>query len=214
MFFFFQAEDGIRDYKLTGVQTCALPISLTHNGHNDIGDSNTDGDNSNPAFVPEHDGLSPFGEQVVREMNRVGMMVDISHVSKQTMLEATRLSRAPVIASHSSTTAYANHSRNMDDEQLRALRENGGGMQTVACRGYVRVAPPERAPAIAALRQEFGLTGRGGGGGRGGRGGGRGGDAALDSLPSDRRAEYDRRIAEINRRWPMPQPSVRDFVDH
>src|SRR5688500_12572224 len=209
MFFFFQAEDGIRDYKLTGVQTCALPISLTHNGHNDIGDSNTDGDNSNPAFVPEHDGLSPFGEQVVREMNRVGMMVDISHVSKETMLEATRLSRAPVIASHSSTSAYANHSRNMDDEQLRALKANGGVMQTVAFRGYVRLTPTERAPAIAALRQEFGLPagggrggGRGGGGGGGGRGGGRGGDAALDSLPAPRRAEYDRRLAEIEQRWP------------
>ena len=186
-------------------------MTLTHNGHNDIGDSNTDGDNSNPAFVPEHNGLSPFGERVVREMNRVGMMVDISHVSKQTMLEATRLSRAPVIASHSSTTAYANHPRNMDDEQLRALEENGGVMQTVAFRGYVRVAPPERGPAIAALRQEFGLTGRAGGGGRGG---GRGGDAALDSLPADRRAEYDRRMAEIDRRWPLPQPTVRDFVDH
>ena len=187
-------------------------MTLTHNGHNDIGDSNT------PA-TPEHDGLSPFGEQVVREMNRVGIMVDISHVGKQTMLEATRLSRAPVIASHSSTTAYANHSRNMDDEQLRALKENGGVMQTVAFRGYVRVTPPERATAIAALRQGFGLPaagGRGGGGGgrAGGGGGGRGGDAAVDSLPADRRADYDRRMAEIDRRWPVPRPNVRDFVDH
>src|SRR5688572_21282824 len=100
-------------------------MTLTHNGHNDIGDSNT------PA-TPEHNGLSPFGEQVVREMNRVGIMVDISHVGKQTMLEATRLSRAPVIASHSSTSAFANVPRNMDDEQLRVLKENGGVMQTVA----------------------------------------------------------------------------------
>src|SRR5687768_3076635 len=62
-------------------------MTLTHNGHNDIGDSNT------PATA-EHDGLSPFGEQVVREMNRVGMMVDISHVGKKTMLDAVRISRA------------------------------------------------------------------------------------------------------------------------
>ena len=208
----------IRTYHSLG----ARYMTLTHNGHNDIGDSNT------PA-TPEHGGLSPFGEQVVREMNRVGIMVDISHVGKQTMLEATRLSRAPVIASHSSTTAYANHSRNMDDEQLRALKANGGVMQTVAFRGYVRVPPPERAAAIAALRQEFGLPaaggrGGGGGGGRAGgaggaggggaRGGGRGGDAALDSLPAARRAEYDRRLAEIDSRWPTPRPNVRDFVDH
>ena len=189
-------------------------MTLTHNGHNDIGDSNTDNDNTNPAFVPEHDGLSPFGEQVVREMNRVGMMVDISHVSKQTMLEATRLSRAPVIASHSSTTAYANHPRNMDDEQLRALKANGGVMQTVAFRGYVRLTPPERGTAITALRQEFGLPAAGGrGGGGGARGGGRGGDAALDSLPATRRAEYDRRMAEIDSRWPAGA-TVRDFVNH
>jgi membrane dipeptidase len=188
-------------------------MTLTHNGHNDIGDSNT-------PSTPEHNGLSPFGEQVVREMNRVGIMVDISHVGKQTMLEATRLSRAPVIASHSSTSAYANHSRNMDDEQLLALKQNGGVMQTVAFRGYVRVTPPERGTAITALRQEFGLPatggrggGRGGGGGGGGRGGGRG-DAALDSLTADRRAEYDRKLAEIDARWPVPRPTVRDFVDH
>jgi membrane dipeptidase len=174
-------------------------MTLTHNGHNDIGDSNT-------PSTPEHGGLSAFGRQVVQEMNRVGMMVDISHVGKQTMLQATRLSRAPVIASHSSTTALANHPRNMDDEQLRALRANGGVMQTVAFAGYVRVPPPERGPAIAALRQEFGITG----GGRGGRGV----SAALEALAPDRRAEYDRRVAEIDARWPAPQPTVSDFVDH
>ncbi len=194
-------------------------MTLTHNGHNDIGDSNT-------PSTPEHDGLSAFGERVVREMNRVGIMVDISHVGKQTMLEATRLSRAPVIASHSSTAAYANHSRNMDDEQLLALKQSGGVMQTVAFRGYVRVPPPERAPAITALRLEFGLPAAGGGGGGGGGGRGAGaagggggasggrGDTALDSLGSERRAEYDRLMTEIDARWPVPRPTVRDFVDH
>jgi len=184
-------------------------MTLTHNGHNDIGDSNT-------PSTPEHDGLSTFGERVVREMNRVGIMVDISHVGKQTMLEATRLSRAPVIASHSSTAAYANHSRNMDDEQLLALKQNGGVMQTVAFRGYVRVPPPERASAMTALRLEFGLPAAGGrgGGGRGAAAAGGRGDTALDSLGSERRAEYERKVAEIDARWPVPRPSVRDFVDH
>ncbi len=194
-------------------------MTLTHNGHNDIGDSNI------PA-EPEHNGLSPFGEQVVREMNRVGMMVDISHVGKKTMLDAVRISRAPVIASHSSTTAFANVPRNMDDEQLRALKQNGGVMQTVAFGSYVRVMAPQRDSSLRALRAEFGIAG-----GRGGRGGGRGGAAGnaatgtggtgappaqpgmtVEQLPPDRRAEYDRRLAEINVRW--PEANVQDFVNH
>jgi membrane dipeptidase len=196
-------------------------MTLTHNGHNDIGDSNT------PA-TPEHNGLSPFGEQVVREMNRVGMMVDVSHVGKKTMLDAVRLSRAPVIASHSSTTALANVPRNMDDEQLRALKANGGVMQTVALGGYVRIAAPQRDTALRALRAEFGVTA--GRGGRGGGGGGRGGAGAagttgagapttppamtVEQLPPDRRAEYDRRLAEIDAKWPAAVPNVQDFVNH
>ena len=210
-------------------------MTLTHNGHNDIGDSNTPSE-------PEHNGLSPFGEQVVREMNRVGMMVDISHVGKKTMLDAVRISRAPVIASHSSTSAFANVPRNMDDEQLLALRQNGGVMQTVAFRGYVKVPPPARDSALRALRAEFGVTtgrgGRGGGGGRGGATGGAGragggagaGGAAgtggvtgagaaqppvgitVDELPPDRRAEYDRRLAAIEVQWPLA--TVQDFVNH
>ena len=191
-------------------------MTLTHNGHNDIGDSNT------PA-EPEHNGLSPFGEQVVREMNRVGVMVDISHVGKKTMLDAVRISRAPVIASHSSTSALANVPRNMDDEQLLALKQNGGVMQTVAFRGYVKVMPPAKDSSLRALRTEFGVTGGrgGGGGGRGGAGGagaaGTGAPATppgmtVDQLPPDRRAEYDRRLAEIEVRWPVA--NVQDFVNH
>ena len=193
-------------------------MTLTHNGHNDIGDSNTPRE-------PEHNGLSPFGEQVVREMNRVGMMVDISHVGKKTMLDAVRISRAPVIASHSSTTAFANVPRNMDDEQLLALKQNGGVMQTVALGGYVRIAAPQRDTLLRALRADFGVTaGRGGrGGGRGGAGGS-GGEVTgagatpptmtVEQLPPDRRAEYDRRLAEIDAKWPAAVPNVQDFVNH
>jgi membrane dipeptidase len=191
-------------------------MTLTHNGHNDIGDSNTPSE-------PEHNGLSPFGEQVVREMNRVGMMVDISHVGKKTMLDAVRISRAPVIASHSSTTAFANVPRNMDDEQLLALKKNGGVMQAVALGGYVKIAAPQRDSSLRVLRADFGITA-----GRGGRGGGRGGAGAgnanpgaaappamtVEQLPPDRRAEYDRRLAEIDARWPAAVPNVQDFVNH
>src|SRR5688572_4215135 len=128
-------------------------MTLAHTSNNDISDSSTD------PKGPEHNGLSAFGEQVVREMNRVGMMVDVSHISKAAMLHAIRISKAPVIGSHSSTGALANVPRNMDDEQLRALAKNGGVMQTVAFSGYVKVAPPEKTAAIAALRQELGFGG-------------------------------------------------------
>ena len=89
-------------------------------------------------------------------------MVDVSHPSKQANLQAIALSRAPVIASHSAARALADHSRNMDDEQLMALKKNGGVIQTVAFDSYVKIKPPEspeRVAAVAALRKEFGLEG-------------------------------------------------------
>jgi membrane dipeptidase len=119
-------------------------MTLAHNGHNDISDSaQPSRERGDSAF--EHDGVSVFGEEVIAEMNRVGMMVDVSHISKAAMLDAVRLSRAPVIASHSSMSAVHEHARNVDDEQLLALRDNGGVVQTVAFDGYV--VPGERSPA-------------------------------------------------------------------
>ena len=146
-------------------------MSLAHNGHSQLADSNT-GEATNTWL---HGGLSPLGKQVIAEMNRWGIMVDVSHPSKAANLQAIALSKAPVIASHSAARALANHSRNLDDEQLWAIKQNGGVVQTVAFASYVRVADPARQAAVNALNQEFGIVagGRGAGGG-GGRGGGRG----------------------------------------
>ena len=130
-------------------------ITLAHNGHNDISDSAS----PNPELgdtVSEHGGISVFGEQVIAEMNRVGIMVDVSHISRQAMLEAARLSQAPVIASHSSVKALCDVPRNMDDEQLLALRDNGGVIQTVALADFVKV-DPARDAAIDALSEELDL---------------------------------------------------------
>ena len=129
----------LSDYHTRG----ARYITLAHNGHNDIADSATPRQRLGDAEA-EHDGISAFGEDVIAEMNRLGVIVDVSHISKQAMLDAVRLSVAPVIASHSSTRALRDHPRNMDDEQLLALRDNGGVMQTVALGNFVsgREEPP------------------------------------------------------------------------
>jgi membrane dipeptidase len=213
-------------------------LSLAHNGHSQWSDSNT-GERDGWKW----NGLSPLGKQAVTEMNRVGMMIDISHPSKESSMQTFALSTAPVIASHSAVRALCNHSRNMDDEQLQALKKNGGVIQVVAFASYVKCdpPPPERQPALQKLYEDFGLPapaagrgggraagggaagagrggggGAGGGGGRGGRGGGRGAlQAAIDSLPPDRRAEFDRRLAEIDRLYPAPpRATVSDFVNH
>jgi len=133
---------------------------------------------------------------VVAEMNRVGMMVDISHVSKDCMMQATQLSRSPVIASHSSARAVADHPRNLDDQQLTAIRANRGVAHMVALGNYVRVDPVEKRAAIDSLRRSMGLQGRGG----------------FSSLTDAQRAELQRGMAAINAQW--PGPTVSDFVNH
>ena len=191
-------------------------MSLAHNGHSQFADSNT-GERDG---VWMHNGLSALGQQAIPEMNKWGIMIDLSHPSKQANLQAIALSKAPVIASHSAARALADVSRNMDDEQLEALKKNGGVIQTVAFATYVKVAKPdspERTAAIAALRKEFGLPepGAGGGGGRGGGGGGGGGRGGLNALTPEQRARYDARMAEIDKKTPGdPRATVADFVNH
>src|SRR5262249_17662866 len=129
-------------------------MSVAHNGHNQLADSHT-GEASNEW---KWGGLSPLGREVIQEMNRLGMMVDVSHPSKASMLQAIGLSKAPVIASHSSVRRLANQSRNMDDEQLMAMKTNGGVVQINAVADFIKADPRERAPAIAKLRDEFGLS--------------------------------------------------------
>ena len=102
-------------------------MSLAHNGHSQLSDSNT-GEREGWKW----NGLSPLGKKVIAEMNRVGIMIDVSHPSKESMMQAVALSKAPIIASHSAVRALADVSRNMDDEQLLALKKNGGVIQIVA----------------------------------------------------------------------------------
>ena len=108
-------------------------VSLAHNGHSQFADSNTGEKDS----IWLYDGLSDLGRQMVDKMNYYGIMIDLSHPSKKANLEMLALSKAPVIASHSSARALCNHSRNLDDEQLLAIKKNGGVVQTVALGSYL-----------------------------------------------------------------------------
>ena len=104
----------LRNYAALGVRY----MTLTHFKNNNFADSSTD--------KPAHNGLTAFGQEVVREMNRLGMMIDISHVADKTFFDVLALTTTPVLASHSSCRAIANHPRNMSDDMLRALAKNGG----------------------------------------------------------------------------------------
>jgi membrane dipeptidase len=108
-------------------------ISLAHNGHSQFSDSHTGEEEE----IWLYNGLSNLGKDAVYEMNRLGIMVDVSHLSKQATDQILGLSKAPVIASHSAARALCPHSRNMDDESLKLLAENGGVIQTVALGNYI-----------------------------------------------------------------------------
>jgi membrane dipeptidase len=129
-------------------------------------------------------------------------MVDVSHPSKTSMMQALALSKAPVIASHSAVRALCNHSRNLDDDQLIGLRQNGGVVQVVAFSSYVKCGneSPERLQALTALRQRYGL-------GPQGRG--------FQGLPDSVRTAFQQDMLALNRQFPPPpRATVRDFVDH
>lgn len=168
-------------------------MSITHNRHSQLGDSNTPEE-------PLHGGLSDLGRRAIEEMNRVGIMVDVSHASKTTTLQTIAHSRAPVIASHSSTDAVFEHGRNLSDDELRAIKANGGVVQCVAFRAYVK-DDGGRWDFIARTREELGLPAQ-----RGSR-----------AVPDD--PETRAKMRELRERVEafdaLREPaSVKDFVDH
>jgi membrane dipeptidase len=199
----------VRQYQQLG----ARYLSLAHNGHSQLSDSNT-GERDG---VWLHNGLSALGRQVVEEANRVGIMLDVSHPSKQSMLQTLALTKAPIIASHSGVRAICNHSRNLDDEQLKALARNGGVVQLVAFSSYVKCDPARdaeraaaRTAALGELWKEFGITPPA----DAGPGGMRAVRAQVDALPEERRATYTAKEGELTARLGGPTATVRDFADH
>jgi membrane dipeptidase len=142
----------LRNFAALGVRY----MTLTHFKNNNWADSSTD--------TPAHNGLTPFGKDVVREMNRLGLMVDISHVADKTFYDVIGLTTAPVIASHSSCRALTNHPRNMTDDMLRALAKNGGVVMINYHAGFIsepfRVASEKQkgdvVTAMAAMSKKCG----------------------------------------------------------
>ena len=176
----------LRTYHRLGVRY----LTLTHSFNTSWADSS--GTSETPDA--EHGGLTPFGEEIVAELNRLGMMVDISHVSDETFEDVLRVSKAPVIASHSSARALADHPRNMSDEMLQALAENGGVVMINFYSGYVDASliEPIRLmfgrirPRIEQLRERY----------------------ADD--PAKRQAAVDRLLATEE----VPQTSLGVLLDH
>ena len=121
-----------RDLSLVGKfrQRGVVYMTLCHNGDNDICDS--------ARGNQEHGGLSPFGREVVQEMNRVGMMVDLSHAAETSFWDALELSKVPIVCSHSSCRTLCDHPRNLTDEQMKALASRGGVMQVTLYEGFLR----------------------------------------------------------------------------
>ncbi len=119
--------DRIRHFRDRGI----VYMTLCHNGDNDICDSARKSNN-------EHGGVSDFGEKVIREMNRVGLMVDLSHAAESSFYDALDISSMPVVCSHSSCRMLCDHPRNLTDEQMRALAKRGGVMQVTLYDGFLR----------------------------------------------------------------------------
>ncbi len=170
-------------------------LGLTHNGHNDLGDSAVPYPRLKDS-PSEHGGLTDFGRAVVGRANDLGIMVDISHAAMTTALEAIKTSRAPVVASHSSVKGVYDHPRNLTDEALTALRDNGGVAQMVAFDAYLRPVSGERQAAFRALRTEMGIKGF----------------ADFQRLSDEKRDVWHTHRQEIDVKW--PKASVSDFADH
>ncbi|HUT08673.1 MAG TPA: dipeptidase [Candidatus Latescibacteria bacterium] len=165
-------------------------ITLCHSSDNDICDSSTDRRN------PEDRGLSAFGREVVAECNRLGMIIDISHASEKSISDILAVTKAPIIASHSSARAVCDNPRNLTDDQLRALAKNGGVVQICFLAAYVKTPPviPEREKARKELEAKYGNI------------------RAIQDEAVRAKAMAEREA--VNEKLPQIRANVQDLVDH
>ena len=164
-------------------------ITLVHSSNNDIADSATDDEG------PEHGGISELGKEVVKEMNRLGIMVDISHGNDSVFYDAISLSKAPIIASHSNARMITNHKRNMTDEMLKLIAKNRGVVQLTMISDYLRDALPNTQldSAMAIHRKNM---------------------KPVEEMTQEDREDYRTEIDEINKKYPIKEANVKNVVDH
>ncbi len=164
-------------------------ITLVHSSNNDLADSATDPDGT------EHGGISAFGAEVVKEMNRLGIMVDVSHGNDSVFYDAIAMSKAPIIASHSNARAVTKHNRNMTDEMLKLMAENGGVVQLTMLGTYLRTVPPnpQKDAAIDSLRASM---------------------KPASEMTQEERSAMRQAFRELNQKYPDPPATVKHVVDH
>ncbi|MGQ8337177.1 dipeptidase [Sunxiuqinia sp. A32] len=164
-------------------------VTLCHSFHNDICDSSSD------AEEPEHHGVSDFGKEVIVEMNRLGMMIDVSHMSDQSFFDVMQYSKAPVIASHSSSRAVCKHDRNMSDEMIKALAAKGGVIQLCILDNYIKEpdTTTARYEEERKLHQIYRTT--------------------YKNMNEDEKEAFNKRWDEVQK-LPKKMPTVSDAVDH
>ncbi len=165
-------------------------ITLCHSSNNAICDSSTDPDG------PEHNGLSPFGEKVVKEMNKLGLMIDVSHISDKAFFDVLEMTKTPVIASHSSVRAIAGHPRNMTDEMIKALAKNGGVIQICFLDDYVKDPDTTtvRYRKMQELRKVY--------------------NESFEEMSDEEQTAFHEKWRETAEKYPKKLPTVAHLVDH
>ena len=164
-------------------------ITLCHTLNNDICDSSTDKKGA------EYNGLSPFGVEVVKEMNRIGMMIDVSHISDSSLIDVLKISKVPVIASHSCARALCDNPRNLTDNDLQAIAKNGGVVQMCILSDYLKTPDPNpaRDSATAVIRLKYNN---------------------FEGLTSDQEKAGWGEYREVLKKYPQKLAAVKDVVDH
>ncbi|RNC90355.1 MAG: membrane dipeptidase [Allomuricauda sp.] len=177
---------NVEEYYNKGVRY----ITLVHSSNNDLADSATDQNGT------EHGGISEFGASVVSEMNRLGIMVDVSHGNDSVFYDAIKLSKAPIIASHSNARSVTEHQRNMTDEMLKLMAENGGVVQLTMLADYLRTAPPNAARDSAMTAMRASIT------------------KPISEMTDEERAALRKSFNELNEKYPSPPATVTHVADH
>lgn len=164
-------------------------ITLCHTRNNDICDSSTDRNG------PEHNGLSDFGRKVVAEMNKLGMIVDVSHISDKAFYDVLEVSEAPVIASHSCARAICDRPRNLTDDMLKKLAENGGVIQVCFVSSFIKPSDPypERDSAMQALQEKYG---------------------SFNDLTDEEMDQARKGWISVNKKFPPKLATISEMIDH